>query len=192
MKKKKSHKWKVFGYSILGIFILLIAGFGYEYYQLQPKNHFSSVPVVGPGKKTTNEKASIDKVEKIKDPVFNLLMIGSDERKGDNIGHSDSMMLVHVDLNKNEFHAVSIPRDTRVHLNGYGYTKLTSVQYVMQAKQGAQKGVEAAVGAVSELMGVPINYYVETNYWGFQAMVDAVGGINMNVPFDVKLDPPMV
>ena len=102
------------------------------------------------------------------------------------------MMLVHVDLNKNEFHAVSIPRDTRVHLNGYGYTKLTSVQYVMQAKQGAQKGVEAAVGAVSELMGVPINYYVETNYWGFQAMVDAVGGINMNVPFDVKLNPPMV
>ena len=88
-EKKKSHKWKVFGFSILGIFILLIAGFGYEYYQLQPKNHFNSVPVVGPGKKTTNEKTSIDKVEKINDPVFNLLMIGSDERKGDNIGHSD-------------------------------------------------------------------------------------------------------
>jgi polyisoprenyl-teichoic acid--peptidoglycan teichoic acid transferase len=187
MKKKKNRKWKIVGFTILGILILLIAGFGYEYYQLQPKTHFTSVPVVSSGK--TNSKASAENV-KIKEPVFNILMIGSDERKGHNIGHSDSMMLLHVDLTKNEFHAVSIPRDTRVHLDGYGYTKLTSVQYIMQATRGAQKGVEAAVNAVGELTGVPINYYVETNYWGFQAMVDAVGGIDMNVPFDVTLTHP--
>jgi LCP family protein required for cell wall assembly len=187
MKKKKNRKWKIVGFTILGILILLIAGFGFEYYQLQPKTHFTSVPVVSSGK--TNSKAPAENV-KIKEPVFNILMIGSDERKGHNIGHSDSMMLLHVDLTKNEFHAVSIPRDTRVHLDGYGYTKLTSVQYIMQATRGAQKGVEAAVNAVGELTGVPINYYVETNYWGFQAMVDAVGGIDMNVPFDVTLTHP--
>lgn len=187
MKKKKNRKWKIVGFTILGILILLIAGFGFEYYQLQPKTHFTSVPVVSSGK--TNSKAPAENV-KIKEPVFNILMIGSDERKGHNIGHSDSMMLLHVDLTKNEFHAVSIPRDTRVHLDGYGYTKLTSVQYIMQATRGAQKGVEAAVNAVGELTGVPINYYVETNYWGFQAMVNAVGGIDMNVPFDVTLTHP--
>lgn len=187
MKKKKNRKWKIVGFTILGILILLIAGFGFEYYQLQPKTHFTSVPVVSSGK--TNSKAPAENV-KIKEPVLNILMIGSDERKGHNIGHSDSMMLLHVDLTKNEFHAVSIPRDTRVHLDGYGYTKLTSVQYIMQATRGAQKGVEAAVNAVGELTGVPINYYVETNYWGFQAMVNAVGGIDMNVPFDVTLTHP--
>ncbi|MDQ1143771.1 LCP family protein required for cell wall assembly [Bacillus sp. SORGH_AS 510] len=187
-KKKKSRKWKIFGYCILGIFVIGLVAFGYEYYQLQPKNHFTSVPIVSTGK--TNDKDSTMNVDKIKEPIFNILLIGSDERKGENIGHSDSMVLVHVDLNKHKYNAISIPRDTRVHLDGYGYTKITSVQYIMQATKGAQKGVEAAVKAIGELTGVPINYYVETNYSGFQAMVDAVGGIDMNVPFEVKLTHP--
>jgi len=186
MKKKGKNKWKIVGFSFLGILLLVIAGLGYGYYQLQPDNHFTSVPVVSSG----NNEQQVNKSVDIKEPVFNLLLIGSDERKGQNIGHSDSMMLVHVDLTKHEYDAISIPRDTRVHLDGYGYTKITSVQYIMQATKGAKKGVEAAVKAVGELTGVPINYYVETNYGGFQAMVDAVGGIDMNVPFDVKLTHP--
>lgn len=188
MKKTGRRKWKILGFSILGILVLGIAAFGYEYYQLQPKNHFTSVPVVG-AKKTASSTTADENVE-VKTPVFNVLLIGSDQRKGDKLGHTDSMVLVHVDLNKNKYQAVSIPRDTRVHLDGYGYTKLTSVQYIMQAKHGSQKGVEAAVEAVSEFAGVPINYYVETNYWGLQAMVDAIGGIKMNVPFNVTLTHP--
>lgn len=186
MKKKKNSIWKILSFSILAIFILAGAGFGYEYYKLQPKNHFTSVPVV----KSGNSSNDSQNAKKLEQPIFNILLIGSDERKGSNIGHSDSMMLVHVDLTKNKFQAVSIPRDTRVHLDGYGYTKLTSVQYIMQAKKGQKQGVEAAVNSITELTGVPINYYVETNYWGFQSMVDAIGGIDMNIPFDVKLTHP--
>ena len=188
MKKKGKGKWKILSFSILGILVLGVAAFGYEYYQLQPKNHFTTIPVVG-AKKASNSTNSEEKVE-VKTPVFNVLLIGSDQRKGDKLGHTDSMVLVHVDLTKNKYQAVSIPRDTRVHLDGYGYTKLTSVQYIKQATVGSQKGIEAAVTAISEFMGVPINYYVETNYWGLQAMVDALGGIKMNVPFDVKLTHP--
>ena len=190
MQKKGKGKWKILGFSILGIFVLGIAALGYEYYQLQPTNHFSTVPVVGSKKTSSSTTTDTDEKVKLKTPVFNVLLIGSDQRKGQNIGHTDSMVLVHVDLNKNKYHAVSIPRDTRVHLDGYGYTKLTSVQYIKQATQGSQKGIEAAVAAISEFMGVPINYYIETNYWGFQAMVDALGGIDMQVPFDVKLTHP--
>ncbi|MFL6560431.1 MAG: LCP family protein [Bacillus sp. (in: firmicutes)] len=188
MKKKNRRKWKIAGFSILGIILLIVAGLGYEYYKIQPTNHFTTVPVVSSGK--TGDTTSTSESVEVKEPVFNLLLIGSDERKGQNVGHSDSMMLVHVDLTKHQYDAISIPRDTRVHLDGYGYTKLTSVQYIMQATKGAQKGVEAAVNAVAELTGTPINYYVETNYGGFQAMVDAVDGIEMNVPFDVKLTHP--
>jgi LCP family protein required for cell wall assembly len=188
MKKRNKRKWKIVGISFLGIILLIIAGLGYEYYQIQPNNHFTTVPVVSTGK-SADTKATSETVE-VKEPVFNLLLIGSDERKGQNVGHSDSMMLVHVDLNKHQYDAISIPRDTRVHLEGYGYTKLTSVQYIMQATKGPKKGIEEAVKAVGELTGVPINYYVETNYGGFQAMVDAVDGIEMNVPFEVKLTHP--
>jgi LCP family protein required for cell wall assembly len=183
MKKKQKRIWKVIGLSFLGIIILVTAALGYEYYQLQPKNHFKSVPVVSSNKKN-NAKLQVNT------PVFNILLIGSDERKGQSSGHSDSMMLIHADLNKNLFQAVSIPRDTRVHLDGYGYTKLTSVQYIIQATKGSKQGIKSSVNAVSELTNVPINYYMETNYWGFQSMVDALGGINMNVPFDVTLTHP--
>ncbi|MFB9761491.1 LCP family protein [Ectobacillus funiculus] len=179
-KRRKRNKRKIIGYSVGVLAIILFAITGFVYKQLQPQNHFKEVPVVS---KTSNNTQS-------QYGVFNVLLIGSDERKGQNVGHSDSMMLFHVDLNTNQYQAISIPRDTRVHLDGYGYTKLTSVQYIKQATEGAQKGVDAAVNAVSELTGVPINYYVETNYQGLQGMVDAIGGIDMNVPFDVKLTHP--
>jgi polyisoprenyl-teichoic acid--peptidoglycan teichoic acid transferase len=99
-------------------------------------------------------------------------------------------MIVHIDLKNHDYHAVSNPRDTRVHLTVYGYTKLTSVQYIVQATKEQKQCVEAAVKAIGELTGIPINYYLETNYGSLQSMVDAVGSVNVNVPFDVKLTHP--
>ncbi|ENQ3078312.1 LCP family protein [Bacillus cereus] len=185
--KKRKKIWKIIGFSLLAVLLLAVGGGVYAYKQLQPENHFKNVPVVNA---KPNKKADSEQNTKVQNGVFNILLIGSDERKGENIGHSDSMMIVHVDLNKKEYHAMSIPRDTRVHLDGYGYTKLTSVQYIKQATEGQQKGVDAAIQAITELTGVNINYYVETNYQGLQGMVDAIGGIEMNVPFDVKLTHP--
>ncbi|WP_242216859.1 LCP family protein [Bacillus cereus group sp. BfR-BA-01380] len=185
--KKGKKIWKIIGFSLLAILIIAVGGGAYAYTQLQPKNHFKNVPVVNAN---SNKKVDSSQDTKAQNGAFNILLIGSDERKGQNVGHSDSMMIVHVDLNKKEYHAMSIPRDTRVHLDGYGYTKLTSVQYIKQATEGQQKGVDAAIQAITELTGVNINYYVETNYQGLQGMVDAIGGIEMNVPFDVKLTHP--
>lgn len=182
MKKKRKRTWKVVGLSFLGIIILAAGAIAYEFYQLQPKNHFKTVPVVESGKtKNTNN------TQPQNSNSFNLLIMGSDQRSGQKLGHSDTMLLMHVDLNKNQVNAVSIPRDTRVHLDGYGYTKLTSVQYILEAKKGTEEGIKGAAQAISELTGVPINYYLETNFEGFQSMVDAVGGIQMNVPTNVKI-----
>lgn len=187
--KKRKKIWKIIGVSFLAILILAVGGGVYAYKQLQPENHFKNVPVVI-ANSNSNKKADPSQNTKVQNGIFNILLIGSDARKGEKIGHSDSMMIIHMDLNKKEYHAMSIPRDTRVHLDGYGYTKLTSVQYIKQATEGQQKGVEAAIQAITELTGVNINYYVETNYQGLQGMVDAIGGIEMNVPFNVKLTHP--
>jgi LCP family protein required for cell wall assembly len=177
-KKKKRRIWKVIGFSFLGIIILAGALIAYEYQQLQPKNHFKTVPVVASGTKTKTKAKTEDTP---KTSAVNILVMGSDARPGQTIGHSDTMLLAHVDLNKNQINAVSIPRDTRVYLDGYGYTKLTSVQYILQANKGPQQGIQEAVQAISNLTGVPINYYVETNFQGLQSMVNALGGIHMNV-----------
>ena len=190
MRKKKKSKWKVIGFSFLGILILAAAAIGYEYYHLQPENHFKDVPVVSTGK-TDSQNTDQEKTNQ-ENPSFNILIMGSDQRPGQKIGHSDTMMLMHVDLGTKQVNAVSIPRDTRIHLDGYGYTKLTSVQYILQANHGPKKGIEEAVGTISEFTGVPINYYVENNFEGLQAMIDAVGGIEMNVTQTEKIGTQVI
>ncbi|WP_066369715.1 LCP family protein [Neobacillus fumarioli] len=185
---KKKSKWKVVGYSFLVIIVIVVAAIGYEYVQLQPKNHFKNIPVLASGKKTDKANQQSSKNA----PVFNVLIMGSDARPGEKIGHSDTMMLAHVDLEKNQVNAVSIPRDTRVYLDGYGYTKLTSVQYILQADKGPKQGIEGAVKAISELTGVPINYYIETDFEGLQAMIDTMGGIDVYIPVQEKINGQVV
>lgn len=183
---KKKRVWKVLGFSFLGLAIAGAAFLGFEYDQLQPKNHFKTIPVVSSGTAGTTGNTNTTQ-NNWNDPTFNILIMGSDERPSQDIGHSDSMILAHVDLNKNTINAVSIPRDTRVYLDGYGYTKLTSVQFILQANKGKNQGIVDSVKAISNLTGVPINYYVETNFSGLQAMVNALGGIHMKVPQKVQL-----
>ncbi|GER74671.1 LCP family protein [Weizmannia acidilactici] len=180
-------KLKIF-LSILVAVVVLGGGVAYfAYHNLQPENHFKNVPTVSQNGNNANHSTT---TAKMKENVFNVLLLGSDERKGQNVGHSDSIIILHVDLNNHKYSMVSIPRDTRVYLDGYGYTKLTSVQYIKQATDGTTAGIKAAINSISQLTGVPINYYVETNYEGLQSMVETLGTINVDVPFDVKLTHP--
>jgi LCP family protein required for cell wall assembly len=121
---------------------------------------------------------------------FNAIVIGSDERKNQTIGHTDTIMLVHANLTRHRYTVVSIPRDSRIYLNNIGHTKLTSVQSVYQEKYGAKKGTLRAVEALSAYLNVPINYYLETNYWGLRSMVNTIGGITVDLPFSVTLTHP--
>ena len=174
--KKGKGKWKTIGLIFLGIF-LLAGGFAiYGYNKLKPENHFKNVPVMGGEPREVPANG-----------VFNVLLLGSDTREKGGIGHTDSMMLVHVDLNKKKYSMMSIPRDTRVYVDGIGYTKLTSAHYMLQAKKGVVAGIEEVVGQISDLTGLEISYYAETSYWGFQDIINTIGGITMTVPFDVTL-----
>ncbi|MBM7643980.1 LCP family protein required for cell wall assembly [Scopulibacillus daqui] len=181
MKPKKRRS--VLRTSLLVFFALILCATGagaYGLHKLSPSNHFNHLTAIG----------NPDGNYKQKSGVFNILLIGSDARKGDSVGHTDSMILVHADLNNHKYNVMSIPRDTRVYVPGEGYTKLTSVQYISQIKHGPKQGIIDTVKAVSNLTGVPINYYAETNYQGLQNMVDAIGGIEMNVPFNVTFTHP--
>ncbi|MFD2617494.1 LCP family protein [Terrilactibacillus laevilacticus] len=191
-KKVRKKRHKILRYTLLTLVVLLIGGtaFGfYEYNKLKPTNHFSHLKPIGePTKKSINNNSQLSHYKE-KAGVFNVLLIGSDARKGSSLGHTDSMVLIHANLNNHTYNMMSIPRDTRVK-SDYGYTKLTSVQYISQAKKGTKQGIIDAVKAVSNLTGVPIHYYAETNYWGLQDMVNVLGGIDMNLPFKVTLTHP--
>jgi|GEM_PF-1425969 len=204
---KRGRGWLYTGVT-LGLVVLAGGGFSYyEYQRLQPQNFFQHVPVIaaanalnstadggsGTSNSATPNNTASGAPTGIKSTVpgtFNVLLMGTDTRKGQKLGHSDSMMLIHVDMNTHKYSALSIPRDTRVLFPPYGYTKLTTVQYMDEAKYGTQAGVIDTVKYIANLTGIPINYYAETDYWGLQDIVDAVGGINMDLPFNVTLTHP--
>lgn len=114
------------------------------------------------------------------DPFYVLLLgtDGSIDREesgefGDSF-RSDSMMLARLDPKAHKVTMVSIPRDTKVELEGYGTQKINAAL--------AFGGPALAVQTVSELAGVPISHYAEINFDGFKEIVDALGGVEVDVP----------
>jgi len=105
---------------------------------------------------------------------INVLVMGVDARKGEKMARADTMMLCSVDTEKNLVSILSIPRDTRVRVPGQGWEKINSTTLF--------GGPSLAMRTVSDLLGgIKVNNYVITNYDGFKDIVDALGGVTIDV-----------
>jgi LCP family protein required for cell wall assembly len=113
---------------------------------------------------------------------YYILLLGSDSRDASNpaAGRSDTQILVRVDPEATKVSMLSIPRDTKVELEGYGTQKINAAF--------AYGGPAGAVTAVNNLCGVEIAHYVEIDFDGLISLVDALGGVTVNVPLDISYD----
>ena len=103
---------------------------------------------------------------------LNILLVGVDERNRESEpSRSDAMVLLNSDLKKDNYIMLSIPRDTYV--SGVHSNKLTATHLV--------GGPALTIKKVKELLGIPIHHYIEINFNGFEGIVDALGGIDINV-----------
>jgi LCP family protein required for cell wall assembly len=182
--KRRSRK-RIVWYSIAGVLMATLATAGIGYFELRPQQHFrqNNIPILA-------EPKHNDTVLLPHDGEFNVLLLGVDARTPNEAARTDSIILVHVNLNAHDYEVISIPRDTMVYLPGYGYTKITHANYMGELKGGLSQGTKDAIHAISDLTGLTINYYAETNYLGLKDIVDTLGGISVDVPFDVKLTHP--
>lgn len=103
----------------------------------------------------------------------NVLILG----KGDP-GHagqelSDSIMVVSFNKATKQVATISIPRDTQAAIPGYGYRKINNAHALGGSKLAAQ--------TVSGLLDVPIDYTIVTDFAGLKQLVDAVGGVEVDV-----------
>lgn len=118
----------------------------------------------------------------IESPV-NVLLLGVDagdyDNKNNRCKRSDTIILVRYIPNSNKIYMLSIPRDTRVNINGH-YEKINAAHSI--------GGVPLAVKTVEKLLGVNINYYFKVDYEAFRKCVDAIGGIDVVVPVDMDYD----
>lgn len=111
----------------------------------------------------------------------NILVMGVDERS-DDVGRSDTMFVLTVDTQTKSVSLLSIPRDTRLKIPGHGWDKINHAY--------AYGGHKLSQQAVEGLLGIPIDHYVLINFKGFQKIVDAVGGIDVDVEKRMHYEDP--
>jgi len=94
-------------------------------------------------------------------------------------GMSDVMLLIRFDPATKKVAVLSIPRDSRVNIQGVGKTKINFANYVGGASLSAQ--------TVSQVLGdIPIDRYIRFNVSGFGKLIDALGGVDVFVPKKMK------
>lgn len=101
---------------------------------------------------------------------------------------ADTIMFVSFDGSNQSLDVINIPRDTYWPVEGYMTdrgNKLINAVYGRGKGLGGSKGMKQAV---SDLLGVPVDYFVKLNYDGAASIVDAIGGVEIYVPFDMDYD----
>ncbi|WP_262316071.1 LCP family protein [Lacticaseibacillus parakribbianus] len=111
---------------------------------------------------------------------ISILLMGTDTGAfgRTDTGRTDSMIVVTINPQKKRTTMYSIPRDTLVSVNTAMYSGFTKINAAYTFGK-----VDTAIKAVKDLIEVPINYYVLVNMAGLSKIVDAVGGIDVNVKF---------
>jgi LCP family protein required for cell wall assembly len=113
----------------------------------------------------------------------NILVLGTDtgpgaQREGDR--HSDSIMLLRTDPKHHRLAYLSIPRDMVVPIPGVGTAKINAA---MQSG-----GPALAIRTIHDLTGLPINHVIVVNFPDFQDLIDALGGVTIDVPSPILSD----
>lgn len=102
----------------------------------------------------------------------NILLIGTGDPGHDGEGLADTNILISVNTRDKKMAMVSIPRDTRVKVDGHGNQKINVAH--------AYGDIPLATSTVENFLDVPVHYYVRANFTGLKQAVDAVGGIEID------------
>lgn len=121
----------------------------------------------------------------VKGPGQNILLLGSDTRSGSEAAlvsgsRADTIMLMHIPADGKGVYLVSIMRDTWVNIPGYGPAKINAA-----LNYG---GISLQVATVENLVGVKIDHVAEMEFEGFKSLVNSVGGVDVQVPFDFDIN----
>src|SRR4051812_4759737 len=104
-----------------------------------------------------------------------VLVVGSDERAGLDGARGDALHVVGLNPGAGKATILDIPRDTWVDIPGHGQGRVNEAYRYGGADLQAQ--------TVRNLTGAPIQYVLQTTFAGFIAMIDALGGVDVDVPY---------
>lgn len=169
-KKRKKIRKVLFFFSILSFFSVVFIG--YLFYQTYNAAN-DSYNELDRGKKSNLRE---EEVFLSKQPVSILFMGVEDYSSNGNGGRADSIIVGTFNPKLKTMKLVSIPRDTKVFIEDENKEDKINHSY--------NYGKEATIEAVESLLDIPIDYYVTVNFDGFKSIIDEIGGIEVEVPFD--------
>ena len=112
-----------------------------------------------------------------KDSFYTILLGGLDDENGG----SDTNLLVALDAEGGAIHVMSLPRDTLLNVS-WSVKKLNNAYH--------HGGITRTVEEVSNLLGIPVDYYITVDLAAFVELVDAIGGVDFEIPVDMDYDDP--
>ena len=110
-----------------------------------------------------------------------IMLMGVDERNED-VGRSDTLMVVSLDSNHDKVSLLSIPRDTRVKIKRHGYDKINAAY--------AYGGEKLSQSTVESFLGFDIDHHIIVNTNSFVKLIDAIGGIDIDVEKRMYYEDP--
>lgn len=111
---------------------------------------------------------------------INILLLGVGGKNHDGGWLTDTIMLVSFQPSTKRVAMISIPRDLTVPIENMGWRKINAIGAYAEKENPGSGGV-AASQAISELLNVPIDYYLRVDFQGFAKVIDELGGVDVQV-----------
>ncbi|TYR80139.1 LytR family transcriptional regulator [Priestia megaterium] len=177
---RKKRRRRLFSFLLLPILIIGLTATAYGSYLFAKAKGIASNSFESLGGRETSPMRD-RKIDPKKDNI-SILFMGVDDSETRNFGSSartDALILATLNEDDKTVKLVSIPRDSRVYIpEKEKKDKITHAH--------AYGGPKATVETVEELFDVPVDYYVKLNFKAFTDIVDSLGGIDFDVPYDLK------
>jgi len=161
-KRKQGDNWWIIRFLFVATILLLVVVFVWE-------TLIASVY----GKMTYEPAVALSATDMSEDGVTNILLIGSDSRTSEEEGRSDAMILLSISNKTRSIQMISLLRDMYVEIPGHEGNRLNAAY--------AFGGPELLLETVSRNLDIEVNRYVVVNFQAFANLVDAVGGVEIDV-----------
>ncbi|HEY5588966.1 MAG TPA: LCP family protein [Candidatus Paceibacterota bacterium] len=179
-------KMKLWIKIVLSVFIIILlvggAAFSYTFFQLSKINttiisktdaDLGIKPKAPPKEIPTKEKIPL---EENSNEILNIAFFGLDRTDVNESGRSDSIMILSIDVKHKKIKMSSIMRDTYVKIKDHGQTKINHAY--------AYGGPQLAIRTLNENFNLEIRDYVTVDFFNFEKIIDAMGGVNIDVKQD--------
>ncbi len=172
---------KSFVVSFLVSIVVFSAGFyAVDKLVLSPSSYADSIDLVERVKKDEEDK-TVDS-NKDKDEIqFVLMGIDDGGLKPKRGVRTDTIILMSANFENGDIKALTVPRDSRVDVKG----KKDKLNHAH-----SYGGKELAMTTINDYLGTDMKYYVRVDFEGVMKIVDAIGGVDMTVPVNMKYDDP--